>query len=69
MLKERSNYFLKSTSLGNKWKEGGLLGMDLQNLSTSWLWSRTNVFGVTANLGSFSLTDIFFFYAAGLQVD
>ena len=43
--------------------------MDLQNLSTSWLWSRTNVFGVTANLGSFSLTDIFFFYAAGLQVD
>lgn len=59
--------FLNQLVQGPNRKKVGLLGVDLKKLGTSWLWSRTNVFGVTAGLGSLSLTDIFFFDAAGLR--
>lgn len=52
---------------GPNGKKVGPLGVDFKKLGTSWLWSRTNVFGVTADLGSLSLTDIFSFDAAGLR--
>lgn len=58
--------FLNQLVQGPNRKKVGLLGADLKKLGTSWLWSRTNVFGVTADVGSLSLTDIFFFDAAGL---
>jgi len=39
---------------GPNGKKVGLLGVDLQKLGASWAWSCTNVFGVTADLGSLS---------------
>lgn len=58
--KKEGTSFKNQLTQGPNRKKTGPLGEDLQKLGTSWLWSCTNVFGVTANLGSFSHTGLLF---------